>query len=106
MNFEQSKENTEKNLQTLINKCWEDESFKKELIADPAKAIEELSGKPFNSKGKKVIVNDQTNPSEVHINIPPNPNNLELTEAELEAVAGGAKQTGITILWTGLCIHW
>ena len=104
MEFTQSQENAKKNLQTLINRCWEDETFKQELIADPAKAIEKISGKPFDSKGKKVVINDQTNPSEVHINIPVNPSNMELTEEELELVAGG--DFALELGWSLICISW
>jgi hypothetical protein len=103
MDFNQAQANSEKNLKTLINKCWEDTSFKQELVANPVQAIEALSGKPFDLKGRKIIVNDQTDPSAVYINIPVNPDNMELSEVELEAVAGGK---GIEILWTGFCITW
>jgi len=104
MDFNQAQENSKKNLNTIIQKCWEDESFKQELVANPAKAIEKLSGKPFDSKGKKVIVHDQTNPNEIHLNIPANPNDMELTEEELEMVAGGA--FSLELLWSGICISW
>ena len=99
MNYQEAQANSEKNMETLISKCWEDETFKQELIADPAQAIEKLSGRPFDAKGKKIVVNDQTDPSTVHINIPPNPDNMELTEDQLEAVAGG----GYEILWSLIC---
>ncbi|MFZ4931657.1 NHLP leader peptide family RiPP precursor [Chryseobacterium sp. Mn2064] len=106
METKQALENSRKNLETIINKAWEDESFKQELIANPAQAIEKLSGKPFDAKGSNIVVTDQTAPNTVYINIPANPGNMELTDVQLEAVAGGAKQTGITILWTGICVHW
>ncbi|GAB3723865.1 TOMM propeptide domain-containing protein [Spirosoma lituiforme] len=104
MDFNQAQVNAEKNLQTIIDKCYEDESFKHELVANPVAAIEKLSGKPLELKGKKVVVVDQTDPSTIFINIPANVEDMELSDAELEAVAGGEK--GITILWTGLCINW
>ncbi len=100
----QERENAEKNLKTIIKKAWEDESFKQELVSNPVQAIEKLSGKPLDLKGKKLIVTDQTDYSAVYINIPANPENMELTDAELEAVAGG--QFNLEILWTGICIGW
>ncbi|MEO1012687.1 MAG: NHLP leader peptide family RiPP precursor [Bacteroidota bacterium] len=104
MDFVQKKENFEKNLNTLISKCWEDETFKHELIANPVEAIEKLSGKPLDLNGKKIVVTDQTDPATVHINIPSNPNDMELTEAELETVAGGG--FSLELLWSGICIAW
>jgi len=104
MDFQEAQANSEKNLKTIITKSWEDEAFKQELINNPVQAIEKLSGKPLDLKGKKIVVLDQTDPSVFYINIPANPDNLELTESELEAVAGG--QNGITIGWTLICILW
>ncbi len=108
MDFKQAKENSEKNYNTLINKCWEDEAFKQELIDNPVQAIEKLSGKPFDTKGKKILVTDQTNSDTIHINIPVNPNDLELTEEQLEAVAGGGRDgmVGVEITWSLICVLW
>ncbi|AUC16924.1 TOMM propeptide domain-containing protein [Tenacibaculum sp. SZ-18] len=77
----------------LVEKAWGDENFKNELIANPVDAIEKLTGKKLDlPEGKKIVVRDQTNESSVYINIPAKPNieDLQLTEEQLEAVAGGA----------------
>ncbi|QVY64637.1 NHLP leader peptide family RiPP precursor [Polaribacter sp. Q13] len=84
---------TQELLQSIIQKAWEDEAFKQELIANPVKAIEELTGKKINlPEGKTIVVKDQTDKTSLFINIPAQPNmeNMELTEAQLEAVAGGS----------------
>jgi hypothetical protein len=76
----------------IVKKAWEDENFKNQLIQDPTSAIENLTGEKLNlPEGKEVIVNDQTNNSYIYINIPTKPNveDLQLTEEQLEAVAGG-----------------
>jgi len=104
MDFKEAQANSEKNFNTIISKSWEDEAFKQELISNPVQAIEKLSGKPLDLKGKTIVVTDQTDPSVFYINIPVNPDNLELTESELEAVAGGQK--GVEIGWTLICILW
>ncbi|QTE23310.1 NHLP leader peptide family RiPP precursor [Polaribacter cellanae] len=102
MNFTQSQDN-QKIMNDLINKCWEDENFKKELIANPTKTLEKFLGKPLNNKkGIKLVVNDQTDPSFIHINIPQNQkfDDIELTDDQLEAVAGGWELFGTFICVT------
>ena len=96
MNFEETKANAEKNLQSIIDKAREDASFKEALIADPVAAIEEFSGQSIPTKGRELVVVDQSDPTKVYLNLPHDPNELELTEEELEAVAGGQQQLEIT----------
>jgi len=79
-------------LQTVIHKAWEDEAFKQELVANPLDAIEKATGERVSlPKGKTLIVKDQTNDTTIYINIPAEPNmeDIELSEAQLEVVAGG-----------------
>ena len=79
-------------LQTIITKAWEDKTFKEELIANPIEAIEKATGERIQlPKGKTLIVRDQTDESSVFINIPAEPNieDMELSEEQLEVVAGG-----------------
>lgn len=79
-------------MQTIINKAWEDEAFKQELVLDPISAIEKLTGEKVSlPKGKTLVVRDQTSEETIYINIPAEQNleNVELNEEQLEAVAGG-----------------
>ena len=79
-------------IQTVISKAWEDLSFRKELIADPVTAIERLSGiKIVLPEGKTLVIADQTDKSKVYLTIPAEPEmeNMELTEEQLESIAGG-----------------
>jgi len=97
-------------LQTLTAKAWESDAFKKQLIKNPVETIEQVTGKHLpDLKGKKIVVVDQTDEDVVYINLPakPNLNELELTEEQLELVAGGATPlayvAGVAI---GLGICW
>ena len=79
-------------LQQVVTEAWENADFKKKLIADPVNAIEELTGEKLNiPEGKTFVVKDQTDESTVYINIPAEQkmDNVELNDAQLEAVAGG-----------------
>lgn len=79
-------------LQTIINKAWEDEAYKQELISNPIKAIESITGEPIKlAEGKSIVVRDQTDESTIYINIPAklNMDDVELNEEELEIIAGG-----------------
>ena len=104
MNKEEVRSNAEKNLQTIISKAWEDEAFKATLLDDPVSAIESLAGQPLDLKGKKIVVTDQSDTSTMYINIPHNPADVELTEEELEAVAGG--EFHLTLVWSFICFGW
>lgn len=84
----------QKLLQTIIQKAWEDESFKNELINSPIVAIEKLTGERVKlPEGKTLVVRDQTEESIVYLNIPAEPSlgDIELNEEQLEALAGGAQ---------------
>ena len=72
----------------LFKKCYEDETFKRALIANPVQTIESLSGKPMNLNGLKLVITDQSEPA-LYMNIPIDPDSIELTENQLELVAGG-----------------
>jgi len=80
-------------LQQVINEAWENEVFKKELMANPVKAIEKLTGEKLQlPEGKTLAVRDQTDEEAIYINIPPTAEvDTELNEDELEKVAGGCQ---------------
>ena len=82
----------QKLFQTVVQTAWEDTNFKQELIANPVKAIENLTGETLKvPEGKTIVVRDQTDNSVVYINIPAEQNmdDMELTEEQLEIIAGG-----------------
>ena len=82
----------------IVQKAWEDASFKHELIANPVAAIEKFTGKKMNlPEGKTLVVRDQTDESTVYINIPAaskKMDDVELNEEQLEAAAGGIEGPG------------
>lgn len=90
--MELSKE--QKVLQLVLQKAWEDSTFRKKLIEDPVNTIELFAGVKIKlPEGKTLIVNDQTDSSKIFFNIPEEPSmeNMELGEEQLEAIAGGKK---------------
>ena len=79
-------------LNSIVEKAWKDNAFKEQLIKSPATTISEFTGKPFTMPAnKKLIVEDQSNESIIYLNIPSEPNldELELSDEQLEQVAGG-----------------
>ena len=90
--MEQRKE--EEVLRLVISKAWEDINFRKSLIDDPINAIESLTGaKVVLPEGKELVINDQTDKSKIYVNIPSEPNidDVELSEDQLEIIAGGGQ---------------
>lgn len=82
-------------LQTIISKAWEDTNFRKALIKDPLAEIEKLTGvKVVLPEGRELVFMDQTDKTKVYVNIPAEPDmeNMELSEEQLENIAGGGKK--------------
>ena len=76
----------------VISEAWKDAAFKAELMADPAGAIERLTGQKVNlPAGKTLVVRDQTDENVVYVNVTASQiaDGVELNEEQLEAVAGG-----------------
>lgn len=79
-------------LQQVISEAWSNPTFKEELIASPQEAVKKLTGETFTlPEGKTLEVCDQSKSGVLYLNIPEQPNldNVELTDAQLEIVAGG-----------------
>jgi len=96
MNLKETQDLAQERLNKLVSKCWEDEQFKQELIANPAETLKAFHGNEINADklaGKKIVINDQTDQSVIYINIPAklNLDDLELSDEDLESVAGGGE---------------
>lgn len=92
MNLTDKQQESQELLQKIITKAWEDEAFKQELISSPINAIKKLTGEHIKlPEGKTLIVRDQTDDATIYINIPTefNMEDTELSEEQLEAIAGG-----------------
>ncbi len=98
-------------MKMLIEKSWENPEFKNQLIKNPIATIQEIAGKEADlTRFKNIVVEDQTNESVVYFNLPAQPNldELELTEAQLEGVAGGISPTIVvaTLVVAGFTGTW
>jgi CheY-like chemotaxis protein len=83
----------QKMMQDVISKAWNDAGFKQQLMTEPVAAIEKLTGQKLGlPKDAKLEVYDQSNPKVIYLNIPPMPNmdDIELSDKDLELVAGGS----------------
>jgi hypothetical protein len=80
----------QKAIKIVVNKAWDDPKFLAELVASPKAAIAASTGVKIPDD-VDIIVNNQTDARKVYINIPPKPDfdNMELTDEQLEQVAGG-----------------
>lgn len=83
-------------LMRIYSRAWQDSSFKKSLIDSPTETLNKFTGKIANlPKDKVVIVEDQTNPNYIYINIPAKPDaeDVELNKEQLEIVSGGGDRS-------------
>jgi hypothetical protein len=84
---------TRRDLETaLIEKCWKDAEFKRQVISDTKGMLERHTGQKLPAQLKIFVHKEDANT--LHYSIPPAPANLtELSDADLEQVAGGTLLT-------------
>jgi hypothetical protein len=82
---------TRRDLETaLIEKCWKDPDFKKQVMSDPKGMLERHTGQKLPTQLKILIHEEDANT--LHFSLPPAPSNLtELSDLDLEKVAGGTE---------------
>jgi hypothetical protein len=86
----------EETLQAILARSATDRDFRGRLLADPRTAVAELTGRGVNESFNVVFVE---NTADVTIVLPdPVDPAAELSEADLEAVAGGATPVVVTVL--------
>jgi hypothetical protein len=71
----------------VIKRAWADAGFKQQLLSNPKAAIQEATGTELPA-GLDVKVYENS-PTLQHMILPPNPADSELSDSDLEAVAGG-----------------
>jgi len=73
----------------LIAKCWADEGFKQKLLADPAATLAAEGIELPDGLSVKAVENTD---KVFHLVIPPQPSDSELSDEDLDVVAGGGLQ--------------
>jgi hypothetical protein len=82
----------------LIERAWKDEDFYRALIANPKQTITEEYGTPFPEDFELEVLEETGN--KAYLVLPVNPMAIfELSEEELEVVAGGAELEGCSNAW-------
>lgn len=86
--------------QQLIERAAEDPAFREQLLADPRGAVAEITGTAFPQDAEVKVLEETA--GSYYLVLPASasaPAEEELSDSELEAVAGG----DFKILWTSLC---
>jgi hypothetical protein len=83
----------------IIERAWKDPEFKHEFVSHPKETIEKYSGEKFPDDVKIVVHEEDAHT--LYMTIPAPPQNLsELSDADLERVAGGT-DVAITAIIVG-----
>jgi len=88
---------TRRDLETrLIEKAWKDPAFRKSLVDDPKGMLEKRTGQKLPEQVRIFVHEEDANT--LHFSIPVAPSNMnELSDEELDRVAGGTDPVVITI---------
>jgi hypothetical protein len=85
----------------VVTEAWNNPAFKAALIENPEEAIRSLTGQQVKlPEGKdRMVVVDQTDPRAFYFNLPVqvDMDDVELTEEQLEVVAGGGRVNFIDV---------
>ena len=72
----------------IVKRCWTDEAFRRDLLADPAACFVKYTGLPAE-QAPAIVIHEESG-SDWHIVIPAKPAQAgELSDADLERIAGG-----------------
>lgn len=95
-------DDTLKAIQTVINRAWADEHFKQSFIKNPKEIIERMTG-VIIPPSVDLVIHDQTNTKKTYLTIPPIPNfdQMELSDEQLDSIAGGEVLTVSAVRLTG-----
>ncbi|MGF7217824.1 hypothetical protein GGR92_004001 [Spirosoma lacussanchae] len=88
----EQKEVGKKLLSSLVTKAQDDKEFRYELVTNPYQVLEKIGCPESNlPKDVKIKFEDQTDETVVYLNIPRkvDTESIELTDEQLELVAGG-----------------
>jgi hypothetical protein len=93
---------TRRNLETrLIERAWKDPGFRKQIITDPKGLLERRLGQKLPEELKISVHEEDANT--LHFSIPAPPSNTaELSDEDLEKVAGGTGDLSVATAETAL----
>jgi hypothetical protein len=80
----------------LAVKGWNDPAFMEKLKTDPKAVLAEEYGVQMPDNVSVTVIEET--PTNLYIRIPPNPSDLELSDEQLELVAGGECVVSTTII--------
>jgi len=81
----------------IVKRCWTDEAFRQELLADPAACFVKYTGLPVE-QAPSIVVHEERG-RDWHLVIPAKPAPAdELSDADLERVSGGTDPMVISLI--------